>query len=344
MGKKKEKSEKFLKNASKVNLNKTIPIVAILIISLLIFFYFLTQSLQLNSQTKKYDNSEDFPVINPMEMTQSKSQVVNLYFRYEDSSFLTKQSREISTQPNERFEEALLRELIKGPQDSGNSLHALIPDSARVIKVEEKGEVLYITFDSELLSQERLEAQQDETRLRLMTKSIVNSLLDLGTYTRVQILVDRKGNGTGEKLAGRYFGILEKGAEEDVPLQALTYDDSVVLTAEKVLSTIVYAINNKEWDSLYQMVSPRDGNGLAKPSFDSAIEEWTNTGCGINDYYLVSMVETTRGNMILRISLTGQSKGFAYSREDFPVLMIQNDYVWHIPYDTLLRMMSREEI
>lgn len=334
-----------MKDAQKsTNLNKNIIILAVACIGILVSIYFFMQFFQPKPVYEVKGDDTAFPAINPLDMTQTKKQAVNLYYRYNDTVYLVSQTRDIESQPDERIEEAVLRELISGPTGTSDVLRPLIPTTTKVVNLETQGETIYVTFNSELLLQDRTEIQQDDTRLHLMTQSIINSLLDLGTYSKVQILVDKNGTGQGERLPVEQFGFQKLNQNASQLMEAQSYDNSVVWTPNKMLAEVIYALNNHEWSALYAQVSDRDRDGVAKPIFDVAAEAWQQQNCGILDYDITSTTQTAQGTTILRVDFTGEINSSSYTRTNFPIVLVYKDYTWKIHYDVLMRMISREEL
>lgn len=332
------------KRQHSVNLNRTVPLLAIIFICAAVFLFFLVQLIQGGAPAIEEEAGGDTQVIiNPQDMTVGKTRPAILYFRYADSSYLAKEVRDITTRPNERMEEAVLRELMAGPQDSSANLMGLFPDGAKVEKIEAQGQMLYVTFNKELLLRERADVnlQESNRRLMLMTQSIVNTILDLGNYSSVQILIDEKGDGIGEALPAKLFGMDIQTPLGEEPLSALNYNQDVVLLPEAVLETIIAAINDKNWTVLYRFTLAEDPDGGTRPSFSAAREKWQALHCGIDRR---EVRNTTNGPnesyVILRTYMQGEMQGSAFEHEAFPVVLYPQQSIWVISYDNLLKMMG----
>lgn len=114
-------------------------------------------------------------------------ELVTLHFKSSKGDFLGKETRAIERTFESR-EEAILNELIKGPAEA--ELEATIPEQTKVFSVLSVDGTTYINFSKEftnpLIGGDRNEATT--------IYSIVNSLTEIRTVRRVQILVE------GERL------------------------------------------------------------------------------------------------------------------------------------------------
>ena len=332
------------KKHSSVNLNRTVPLLAIIFICAAVFLFFLIQLIQGGSSVVEEEMGGDTSVIiNPQDRTVGRTRQATLYFRYSDSSYLAREVRDITTRPNERMEEAVLRELMAGPHDSAVNLVGLFPTEARVENVEAHGQILYITFNMELLLKERADVnlQESNRRLMLMTQSIVNTLLDLGNYSKVQILIDEKGDGIGSAMPTKLFGMGLQTPLSEQPLPALGYNQDVVLLPESILETIISAINDKNWMIVYRFTLAENPEGGARPSFSVAKAKWDELNCGIDRREVLnSTYGPNESYVILRTYLQGSVQGKSFEHDMFPVVLYPQDGVWFISYDTLLKMMG----
>ncbi|MGI6169549.1 MAG: GerMN domain-containing protein, partial [Christensenellales bacterium] len=145
-----------------------------------------------------------------------------LYFPYDDPSgmlfLLSGDTRKISIAPNERLEAAVLREMISGPSDGKSGLKTVLNPDISVTSVQVNGEYLFLTLSKEFLQpngiadgweQDEEIAKQRNDLQKLVTYSVVNTLLLLGQdYSRVQIMVDKTGDGSGERLTYAELGFV----------------------------------------------------------------------------------------------------------------------------------------
>ncbi len=153
----------------------------------------------LAEETEKEDNEkiqeeeeEETEEIETTSLNDDSSEVfegeVNLYFANadyidtgdEDLDKLLSEKREITSQQDE-LEMTLIHELMKGPSD--DSKYNLIPESIKLIDIENIDGSVYVNFNSENLNGGSMEED-------FIVQQIVNTLLDLETSNEIVFLID----------------------------------------------------------------------------------------------------------------------------------------------------------
>lgn len=113
---------------------------------------------------------------------------VNLYFANADyvntgnedlDKLLVEEKEIISNQ--EDLEMTLINELMEGPSD--DSKYNLIPESVKIIDIENTDGTVYVNFSSENLNGGSIEE-------KFIVQQIVNTLLDLETSNEIVFLID----------------------------------------------------------------------------------------------------------------------------------------------------------
>lgn len=113
---------------------------------------------------------------------------VNLYFANADyvntgnedlDKLLVEEKEIISNQ--EDLEMTLINELMEGPSD--DSKYNLIPESVKIIDIENTDGTVYVNFSSENLTGGSIEE-------KFIVQQIVNTLLDLETSNEIVFLID----------------------------------------------------------------------------------------------------------------------------------------------------------
>lgn len=115
--------------------------------------------------------------INSFERTELK-----LYFTDEEGAKLIGERREVIYHTNTSKERLIVDELLKGPEQ--DDLFPTLAKDIKVLNVSVSENVCYINFDSAFLGQSL------EVKDYIPIYSIVNSLLELSTVSRVQITVN----------------------------------------------------------------------------------------------------------------------------------------------------------
>lgn len=137
------------------------------------------------------DNDVEAPNTDVDEEIEEDEKEVNLYFsnnKYietgnESLEKLKLEKRTIDYE-NMILEEAVVRELLKGPEDKVN-LSSSIPENVSILEVKVVDDTAYVDFSSENLSGSSMQES-------FTISQIVESLLDLNTVKKVQFLIDGK--------------------------------------------------------------------------------------------------------------------------------------------------------
>lgn len=107
---------------------------------------------------------------------------MTLYFANETGDSLVAEKREVMRSSNTSVEKLIVEQLIEGPQTSGS--YAVIPKEVKLLNVSVNDSVCSINFDASFLNNAL------EVREYIPIYSIVNSLTELSTVSRVQIRIN----------------------------------------------------------------------------------------------------------------------------------------------------------
>lgn len=116
----------------------------------------------------------------------SEIRQVALYFADKAESRLIREMRSITITDQQPIEQYIINELIKGTDEKG--LRSLLNDNTVLVSVNVEDNICYLNFKSGFLA----ENSRDENHNRLVIYSIVNSLTELQTISRVQLYMDGK--------------------------------------------------------------------------------------------------------------------------------------------------------
>lgn len=114
----------------------------------------------------------------------SEMRKINLYFAR--GSKLVKEERTIKITDLQPIEQYIINELIKGPKDK--SLSPVLSKDTVLMSVDVQDNICYLNFRGSFLKENR----GDHTQEKLAVCSIVNSLTELQTISRVQFYMDGK--------------------------------------------------------------------------------------------------------------------------------------------------------
>ena len=332
------------------NLTFTVLLLAIVLVLVIILALVLLQLQREGEETVSEGNAlRPTPaILNPDLQDAGVGELIYLYFRWNDSQLLLAQAREVSVKVNETPEEAAVQALIDGPQTSSARLTRLLPTDASIIRAEGNDDTFYITFNQALLrSQSVGETLPMENslreRLRLIAQSIANTVVNVGNYARVQILIDYEDNGYGEPPSSYEFGFSLQ--DDGVALPPLSYDESVVCNARNSLSQLMGAFQNEDWQKIHNNYLISDSGASALPSIQEFRDEMETMPCRLMDWELVAeLTDVPKDEAQYLLDLTYiYPDGRQTRRQNIPVRFYENAGVWKIKESTFLRIATVNE-
>lgn len=116
----------------------------------------------------------------------SEMRDVVLYFGDHTNTKLVREERTIKITDQQPIEQYIINELIKGPADK--YLHSVLSPDTVLMSVDVEDNICYLNFRSSFLGENAGDADHE----RLVIYSIVNSLTELKTISRVQFYMDGK--------------------------------------------------------------------------------------------------------------------------------------------------------
>ncbi len=137
-----------------------------------------------------------------------------LYYANEKGDKLKQTRKSIVYDQNIPLERVVIEQLIKGPS-SGKGLYPTIPEETRLISITVKDSICYVNFSEEFLKLEN-EISED-----VQIYSVVNSLAELATVSKVQISINGVTNRTFvesidfDTVFERNLDIIETDGEDD---------------------------------------------------------------------------------------------------------------------------------
>lgn len=126
-------------------------------------------------------SNSDF-ILNTSNVNAYEKTELALYFADEATGKLVKETREVVHNINTSLEQLVVEQLIAGPEEEGHA--ATLPSELKILNLTLNDTVCYINFDSTFLD------MKPELNEYVPIYSIVNSLCELTTVTKVRILVN----------------------------------------------------------------------------------------------------------------------------------------------------------
>lgn len=107
---------------------------------------------------------------------------LNLYFTNEEGNQLVPEARQVYYNGNTPIEKVIVEQLLRGPGESGH--YATLPSDTRIVGVSVADGIAYVNLGKQFVD----EALPVDTQIPIY--SIVNSLIDAGNVSQVQISIN----------------------------------------------------------------------------------------------------------------------------------------------------------
>ncbi len=272
--------------------------------------------------------------------SQNADQVaVTLYFRYLEEPMLAPESRILTVRRDESVELAIVRALLEGPSAGHSELRRLLPAAATVESVTSRDDIVFVTFDGGLLSDDIPSNWAEDARWRdeaplqrrLAMQSIAASLTELFPYTGVQILVHRTDEvQTNLRLENSYYLTGIGGLSEPV-----ARDEGLLLTPNGTAQSILAAWQQRDLERLYRYVADVD-----RPPYATAAEAFAGLGALMNYTVGAGSVDLNGQNAVVTVDLHTLQEGLEAATNRYPLMLTRENGVWKITYARLLALLA----
>jgi spore germination protein GerM len=280
------------------------------------------------------------PDINPKaEAANKDTSNVTLYFCYRGQNLLAAETRKIDVPVNETLEEAVVQALLDGPSADRDELRGLFWDGVMLVSVSSNEDILFVTLSDKFITNDLSEAVLEEGTIqdqkKLAIYSIVNTLVELGKYSRVQIEVDRENTQTGERIT-----LSEAGWRSDSNsiLGPLGREASLILTPENTLTEALECYAYKDWTGLYNYTAYNNPDGTVKPDIDAFNSTLSTQSNVLQSYKVTSSNVAYDGKtalVMLNYSIRTKA-GEVIDKPNIPMIMVRNNDIWELSYTSLV--------
>lgn len=271
---------------------------------------------------------------------------IPLYFGYKNQPYLCAELREIPTSYEASMEQLAISELIKGPANSAD-LYPLIP-SGTTATVSGVSDTLFITLSSEFLDTMPGENKNNSSagqtsildRRRLAVYSIVNTVTEIGGYSRVQILISDRQNPSGYRPKMYDVGFVP--ADNGKFLDTLPRSPEMILTPQNAASNLFSLMQEKQWESVFKCLDQSTSQAQAPMSafdFESAAAK-SNI---IIESFSINQNVTYNQNGIALVNVNYTIRGNSASTEytQVPIKLILTDNIWHIDVAAIMKILEK---
>jgi hypothetical protein len=294
------------------------------------------------------DSSVNTPDINPKAEAANKDTLdVALYFGYGGESLLAAETRTIDVPVSTTLENAVVRALIAGPSAGQNELSGLFWEGVTLSSTSTNEDILFVTLSEEFISGQpkedelALESGSVPEQKRLAIESIVNTIVEMGTYSSVQIQVDR-GSGVSSRITRAEAGMDETSTES---LEPLGRDKDLILTPQNTLAQALDAFSKKDWARLYNFTAYTSPDGTQKPDSDVFNKTLDEPGNVLESYLTVdSNVSNDGQTAVVMLNCTIKTReGDPVENVNIPVILLRESYIWKVSYISILNILVNVE-
>lgn len=283
------------------------------------------------------------PVINPKaEAANKDTSSVTLYFSYRGEEFLAGETRQIDVPVSDTLEAAVIRSLIGGPSADRDELSGLFWDGVQLVGVSPNEDILFVTLSDAFVSTDPTEISLEEGSVKdqkkLAIHSIVNTIVEMGRYSRVQIFVDRAATETGERITLSEAGY---SGDSGAYLEPLGREAPLILTAENTLREALESYAFKDWTRLYDFTAYTSPDSTVKPDITAFSDALSAQGNVLESYNVASASVSFDGKtavVMLDYSLRTKARD-TIKRTNIPVVMVRTNDIWELSYSSLVNVL-----
>jgi len=276
--------------------------------------------------------------INPNEESANLEKIpVTLYYQYNDAFLLAGEVRTIEAPVNGRIENAVIHALVEGPEAKSQGLNVLLHPGTKVINVTEEGGYLFVTLSGDFIKTE-ITDEKESIRRQLAVYSIVNTLVELGGYARVQLRVDRDMSGIGQSITKAEAGFDDT---EDA-LEPLGYYSPVALNPKNALNEFFKNYADKDWEKVYESIAYMDISGDIKPSQDEFLSGIVSFQYGMEEYEVMDYytgADNKTALVLVDFSIKTKS-GESRTEKNMPLRLIRENSVWRLSYSSFKKVFA----
>jgi len=281
------------------------------------------------------------------EQTAGAVYLYDLYYGYKNMDHLIAQQSRVNAAEGKQIEVALLEALIAGPA-SGSGVERLIDARTVVRSVSSSKEYLYVVLSREFLEpvgmpeewQSDAELVKQAAKQRQMAAwSVVNTLTELGRYSRVQILIDVNGDGEGQRPTRAMLGFATDEADSTL-MEPLSRNDALIYDAEAVITLALDALADQAHDTVASMVAVQEDP--SRPDDNALVTALAGADLALVTWHCVSSQISVDGQTALVVIdyEVQQKNGTQLQRRDVPMRLVRENGVWMLSYASVLQLLE----
>ena len=273
---------------------------------------------------------------------------IPLYFGYKNQPYLCAELRENQQSYDASIEQLVINELIKGPANVSD-LYPLIP-TGTTATVSGVSDTLFVTLSSEFLSVmpgENKNYSSNETdlaavlgRRKLAVYSIVNTITEIGNYSRVQILIS--SNQSSEGYRPKMYDVGFASTYDGKFLDTLPRSPEIILIPQNAVTGILSLIQEKQWDNIYKCLYQGESSSQASVSAYEFESYANKSGIVIEDFSINNNVTyNDNSTAIVNINFTIRSNSGSTEYTQVPIKLVLSNNIWKIEYNSVIKILEK---
>jgi hypothetical protein len=291
--------------------------------------------------------SANTPDINPQAEAANKDTVdVALYFCYNGEGLLAAETRTIDVPVSATMESAVVKALLAGPSAGQSALYGLFWEGVSLVGTDTNGDILFVTLSEEFVSTQpegsalALDSGSAAEQKYLALESIAATIVEMGTYSSVQIEVDR-GTGVSSRITQAEAGKTESSES----LEPLSRNKEIILTPRNTLEQALDAFNKKDWTRLYDFTAYTSPDGTMKPDSEAFSQTLSAPGNALETYSIEdSNVSYDGQRAVVLLNCTIKAReGDVVERNNIAVVLLRESYIWKVSYTSVLSLFVNVE-
>lgn len=266
-----------------------------------------------------------------------KETYVALYFADTEYSMLVRELRETKVSVDANVGKKVLEELLLGPSIPISMAQIINPDT-QVVRVKQDGRVLTVVLSKEFLDWSFIEntrpIEESNAVKQLAVYSVINTLVEATGCPQVQILVDREGDGTGQRINLNEIGMGSTGV-----LEPTGRNTELILSAQKTMEQILSALKDRNYAAVYGYLAYEDE---AERPAENVFVSWCQNNGVVLDYFQVTelLEQSNQGTALLMVNYSLKQGTSLRSYSAYPLCLVQENSIWKIRFSDLEKFME----
>jgi len=166
---------------------------------------------------------------------------------------------------------------------------------------------------------------------------VVNTIVEMGTYSRVQIYIDRQDAGAAQRITRREAGWEDNSDDRLDPLGRMS---ELILTPQNTLIEALGSFEKKNWGRLYNFIAYTNPDGTLKPDTET-FAEVLDKGNVLESFSVTDSSVSSDGQeatVMLNYSIKTR-EGETLSRPNIPVKLVREEDIWKLTYTSLVKVL-----